>query len=259
MMNAAADLAEDNALKEIATWFEHGLGHELLAFEQRILDRLLAGLYGVHLAQIGVNPLHPLADASTITHKFVIYPELTLGMGPESLVADATEMPLNQNSVDVVLLHHTLDFSASPHQVVREAARVVRPGGYILVVGFNPASLWGVMKWRACQQHAQVWRRAQFISQRRLHDWIQLLGLTTVRTLTDYYQPPYVSDTWRGRFAGLNRLGRRSLPGCGAFYATLVRKDVASMTPIAPKRRTRRFIQLPVPEPATRGQISETR
>ncbi len=47
--------------------------------------------------------------------------------------ADMHEMPLGDDSFDVALLLGTLHFSNSPEQVLREAARMLRPGGRLVV------------------------------------------------------------------------------------------------------------------------------
>jgi hypothetical protein len=41
----------------VRAWFSQGVGHELLAKEQEVLDRILGGLYGSHLVQIGIERL----------------------------------------------------------------------------------------------------------------------------------------------------------------------------------------------------------
>ncbi len=240
-------------------WFSENMGQDLLESEQRILDRLLPGLYGVHLAQIGIDPLRNLAESSSITHNFIIYHKLELGMQSNSIVAKAVELPLEHNSVDVVLLHHTLDFTSSPHQVLREAARILRPGGHLLIVNFNPVSWWGISRLLTRASKKSVWQKAHFLSHHRLIDWINLLELTELRSLSDYFFPPCESPAVRRRFRWLQAFARKSIPKFGAFNVILARKDVGGMTAINPKSVTKRFIRLPVSEPATRGQARESR
>ena len=53
-------------------------------------------------------------------------------------------LPIETNSIDLVLLPHILEFSSNPHQILREVQRVLMPEGHVIVCGFNPRSLWGV-------------------------------------------------------------------------------------------------------------------
>jgi ubiquinone/menaquinone biosynthesis C-methylase UbiE len=64
-----------------------------------------------------------------------------LGSGGDSLVAqrvrfevgDMHALPLGDASVDVALLLHVLGYSTEPVVALREAARVLRPGGRVVV------------------------------------------------------------------------------------------------------------------------------
>ncbi len=49
---------------------------------------------------------------------------------------DATALDLEAGTVDLVVLHHVLHFVEEPADVLREAGRVLRPDGMILVVDF---------------------------------------------------------------------------------------------------------------------------
>ncbi|SIS76700.1 class I SAM-dependent methyltransferase [Neptunomonas antarctica] len=248
------------ALSEsLKRWFSTDLGKEFLQTEQQVLDRLLPGLYGVHLAQIGVDPTVNLVAQSSVAHTFVIYHKLELGMQKNSIIAQSTELPLEHNSVDVVLLHHALDFTSSPHQVVREAARILRPGGHLLIVNFNPVSWWGISRLWTCKKNEPIWQKAHFLSHHRLIDWINLLELTELQTVSDYFLPSYESSGVRRRFNWLQAFGRKSLPRFGAFNVILARKDIGGMTVINPEKSAKRFIRLPVAEPATRGHAREIR
>lgn len=244
--------------KPVRTWFSEGVGAALLEAEQHVIDRLLPTLYGNRLVQLGVLPDRDLALGSRAQWRVLVYPELVLGMGSQSVVAQGHELPLEPGSVDIILLHHGLDFSAHPHQVLKEAAAALRPGGHLLVVGFNPFSFWGLDRLWTRPRKAPVWQQANFISHHRLADWIRILDLTEVVTLSDFYHLP-ISDSCRGCLGLFERGMRRFTPRLGAFYATLIRKEVCGMTPVHQKRFAPGFFHLPLAKPATREHVCESR
>lgn len=51
---------------------------------------------------------------------------------------DITQVPLPAASADTVTIHQVLHYAADPAAVVAEAARILRPGGQVLVVDFAP-------------------------------------------------------------------------------------------------------------------------
>ena len=59
--------------------------------------------------------------------------------------ADAHRLPLAGASMDAAVTVATLEFTASPAQVLAEMARITRPGGRLVAAVLNPASLWGLL------------------------------------------------------------------------------------------------------------------
>ncbi|MCN4144869.1 MAG: class I SAM-dependent methyltransferase [Thiohalomonas sp.] len=51
---------------------------------------------------------------------------------------------IQNQSVDVVILAHTLEFEMNPQQILREVDRILVPEGKAVFLGFNPFSLWGL-------------------------------------------------------------------------------------------------------------------
>ncbi|WP_315983155.1 methyltransferase domain-containing protein [Aliamphritea spongicola] len=146
----------EECLPALREWFDSDLGQQLLDAEQALLDRLLPTLFGYYLVQISVDNRLDLGRESPIKHRIRINPVIELGMNEQALVAKNEELPLEHNSCDVVVLHHALDFAQSPHQVLREAARILRPGGHLILLGFNPVSTWGLyraLKWQKVSCH----------------------------------------------------------------------------------------------------------
>jgi len=48
------------------------------------------------------------------------------------IVADATKLPFKDNSVDFIFTHTFLEHPLNPDAVLKEIARVLKPGGYVL-------------------------------------------------------------------------------------------------------------------------------
>lgn len=247
-------------LPELQQWFDSELGQELLDAERQLVARALQPLYGMHLLQIGVDHRQTLVEACEIHHRFTLCAQLPDCPVPRALVGDHHDLPLPSDVLDVVVLHHILDFARSPHQVVREAARVLRPGGHLIILGFNPASLWGVKRSLSRRDRERVPWRGNFLSHRRLQDWLALLELTELKAWSGYYRAPLANEKWRNRSGVLEKWIRRTPAKNGAFLMMLARKDVAGMTPITPAWR-RQLISLPLAKPAARarGQARESR
>jgi ArsR family transcriptional regulator len=54
---------------------------------------------------------------------------------------DMYQLPLPGASFDAVIIHQVLHYAERPGQVIAEAARVLRPGGHLVVVDFAPHDL----------------------------------------------------------------------------------------------------------------------
>ena len=54
---------------------------------------------------------------------------------------DICDLPLADQSADAVVMHQVLHFLADPQPAIREAARVLSPGGRLLIVDFAPHQL----------------------------------------------------------------------------------------------------------------------
>jgi SAM-dependent methyltransferase len=84
-------------------------------------------------------------------------------------------LPVPNSSLDALVLHHALETVADPRSVLREAARAVAPGGRLIVVAFNPFSLWGLRREYA-RLVPDAFRGLHLLSTFRLLDWLALLG-----------------------------------------------------------------------------------
>jgi SAM-dependent methyltransferase len=232
-------------------WYTSPLGRQLEAVERAALDDLLPGLFGYHLLQVGASCTTPLAGQSPIHHRVVIDDDPT---APSCAVAaGATQLPVASDSVDVVLLHHALEFAADPRQALREVERVLIPEGVVVIVGFNPYSSWGARGWVRRRQGDAPWC-GHFLSQPRLRDWLALLGFDTLHNRNLFYRPPLRRPGLLRRTALLESWGTRWWRPFGGIYVVVARKRVATLTPIKPRWRNRaRLVSSGLVEPTSRS------
>lgn len=54
---------------------------------------------------------------------------------------DATQTPFEDASADLVMVHQVLHYLEQPEDVISEAARILKPGGQLLVIDFAPHDL----------------------------------------------------------------------------------------------------------------------
>lgn len=234
----------------LCSWFLTPLGQEMAACEKRMADSLIHNAFGYHLLQIGYDASVKLYDSSPVSHKVMLCPQMTLGMHNQTIIADHHELPIIDSSQDIVILHHALDFAEEPHQILREASRVLRQGGHLLIVSFNVNSLWSIAR---CFHRAPSppWSAKGF-SHGRLHDWIKLLDLSELKSTSDFFRPPIDSERWFRRFAFLETLFSKLPTYNGCVLMMWVRKDVTGLTPLKPRWNTRKLISFPVAEPTAR-------
>ena len=175
----------------LASWYASGLGTRLIASETRSIAPLLEKLFGYHLLFIGACKDAGMIESSPITHKIVLGNRSDAGdVGNNvGLFSDPRALALQDESIDVVVLHHALEFTASSRAVLREAVRVLRPGGHIVLITFQPLSLWGLKRLLCsaiplggAESRKPPWE-GRFRHPSRLIDW---LGVLDVQELTSF-------------------------------------------------------------------------
>jgi SAM-dependent methyltransferase len=96
-----------------------------------------------------------------------------------NFAAQAQHLPLPNGSMNAVVLHHILECADDPRQVMREASRVLAPGGRLVLCGFNPWSLWGLgnlLRRARGMSSGNLGMGKRFIPHWRLLDWLAVLG-----------------------------------------------------------------------------------
>jgi SAM-dependent methyltransferase len=225
-----------HSVTALASWLATPAGQYVLAWEQAAIDGLVADLFGFHALQIGMLELNALR-ANRMPHqwKAAICPGLHL---PHDGVFEAEDLPYPNQSLDLIVLAHVLEFSPDPHQVLREVERVLVPEGRVIVVGFNPMSLWGArQRLLRYVRRPYLPKEGHFISRHRLKDWLKLLSFENARGQFGCYIPSVRTDKWINRWQWIDPIGERWWPVAGSVYAHTAVKRVRGMRMIGPIRK----------------------
>lgn len=260
-------MTQERSIIDLAPWLQTPPGRYLLAWEEERIAAHVADVFGFHALQLGLPELDAL-QANRMPHRWVAVPGGAAGAWPDgeapaylmttdgdtgadgvelprvALCCDFEALPFPSQSLDLVLLPHALEFAPDPHHTLREVERVLVAEGRVVILGFNPTSLWGLRHWggrwarrlgvRRDAPDAFLPRDGEFIGHRRLRDWLRLLGFEVERGGFGCYRPALRSQAWLDRWAWMEKAGDRWWPVFGAVYLLTAVKRVRGMRLIGP-------------------------
>src|SRR3989440_2360295 len=218
----------------LSWWFSTPQGTYVLDWELTQFDSAVDDVFGFRALQVGLPEIDFLRQ-NRIPYRF----SLALEPGA-ALAADPLQLPLASQSVDLVALPHVLEFHHNPHEVLREAERVLRPEGQIVISGFNTASLWRLRQMMPFMAKSGSPWDARFIGLLRLRDWLRVLGFELNGGKFGCYAPPFTQKVWLDRFSFMDQAGARWWPLLGGVYVVRAGKRVAGLRLVTPRRRRRR-------------------
>ena len=229
-------------------WLNTPLGDSLLQQEVRVVEETFDGIFGEHCLQLG-----RWGEARTFlrfarTQRGSLIADHNGDVGT-SAVGELHRLPVASDSIDSVLLPHTLDYSDRQHAILREVHRVLRSDGHLVVLGFRPGGLWGL---RRLVPGAGLPPGAEhLISDRRLRDWLKLLDMR-IHGLTGYFFRWPLPGIKGPSSPQWERRGRRWWPELSACYMLSAQKRISTLTPVRPVWRKKPKVVARLAEPSTR-------
>jgi SAM-dependent methyltransferase len=212
-------------------WFQKPPGSLLLDLEHQHLDNLLSRLPGEALLQMGGPSDLSLVRTSTIPFKlFYAFTELTPTAETPTVFGDLQQLPLRAESFDVVVVAHALAFCPQPQVLFEQLYAALQPGGVLIVLGFNPYSLWQLRRWRA-DRSVFPWA-GQFHAPGSVKRALRAAEFNLIAYRSFCYRYPSIqSQSWqKDQFWEV--LGQMLLPSCGGVYMMLAQKQAVGMTPL---------------------------
>ena len=250
-----------SAIIGLTDWLKTPPGQYLLAWESTHFDDAVSDIFGYHALQLGFVDLNGLAT-NRMPHQWLAQTgpltsneQTTAGQAAAeasalkaAFVTDSGALPFAANSLDLVVMPHTLEQSADPHATLREVERVLVPEGRVVISGLNPVSLWAMR-----QRRGHFYQRfgrgdlflpesGEFIGYWRLRDWLRLLSFEVESARFGCYRPAFESEKWLSRFDWMDTIGQRWWPIFGAVYFLVAVKRVRGMRLLEPAWKSRKVI-----------------
>ncbi|HVT37147.1 MAG TPA: methyltransferase domain-containing protein [Nevskiaceae bacterium] len=236
----------------LATWLASPRGRRVMDMEQAEMRRLLPDVFGRHVLQIGSwGQQGELIGGAETLHRAVL--ATVRDDACASAVIDPENLPLPANSVDAVILPHSQEFARSPHNVLREASRVLNERGKLFVFGFSPWSGWALLRLLGFGYRAFP-SGARFHGAGRICDWLELLDfeITEVRRFGTGF--PWLKSRSEGEAWNLANL---VYPFAEA-YLLVAKKRVLPMNFVGRVQRAqvRPLVGVPVPAPGAQSRAN---
>lgn len=215
-------------------WLQTPALTRLLALESDWIADALHALHAQHLLYAGIDPHARHIQQRRIAHAFQMRLPWQSQQPAHAGVMSDTHWPFMDDSLDIAVLQHALEFARQPHQLMREMARTVVSNGYVIITGFNPSSPWGIVRGLRSLSKQLPWSLSPLHAQ-RIADWLTLLDFRIESVYPiGHLWPVNLGGDVLSRRIDRKLAGNPWLPASG--YLLVARKRVAGLTPIRPWR-----------------------
>ena len=215
-------------------WHSLSQGENVRDELELALAPIMERIFGYYLVKLGNLSTELELKSCPIKQSF----NVAQSVGPDNpakthIKSKSCQLPLQNNSVDAFVLLAELDFAQDPHQIIREIDRAITANGHVVIAGFNPFSLAGIMKYLPINKQ-NILHEGRFFTAARIKDWLQLLDFEIIQQEQVIYSALFM----RSRLNHANKIQRwckRYLPWFSSMYVIVARKREVPLSPIKPR------------------------
>ena len=143
--------------------------------------------------------------------------------GAADVITDFGALPIDTESLDLVIACHVLEFTPDPYRLLCEIDRVLTPRGRCVIISFNPFGFQGLV--RPFKSSGEAPWCGRFYSLPRIRGWLSTLGFSVERSR--WFFPSFARCRGSAGGAPLGGLFR-----VGSLTALYTCKEVSRMIPL---------------------------
>ena len=213
------------------TLYQTPRGKLLQTMEGQYINRCITTSCKQRQLQIGGLGWEDQFVDCSLYRNYVILDYKNVGSASAQRVnAKAYKLPIKTESMDLVIVPHLFEFDAHRFKTMREIDRVLKPGGELVVLNFNPLSLYVRLQFLWDKKLGESWR-AHFISRARVLDWLKLLNFEVLTTAE------FGLDTLTISHGGFASLARRFFSIAYGLKAVKRQYSIIPLTPLTNKAK----------------------
>ena len=229
-LNLGLSVSVNNHTKNFLTnWYRQPLGQYIYLQECKELAQHLPQLSGTFSLQLGLEQQTDWLHTNNFRHQLTLAP--TVGLTPPPLICSLyTQLPVADESIDLMFLPHTLEATMAAQTVLAEAWRAVAAEGHLLILGFNPWSCWNFL-------HTLSGETILFPPLKRIYGlqkirrWLLELGAKITVEKFFCSQLPSISTDAADK-KNLAEKVMRHLPATNNLYLIMAQKQIIPFTPV---------------------------
>jgi hypothetical protein len=211
-------IAQYRALDE---WFQKPLGLSVAKEFTQQLEMIEPHLRGEILLQLGHCGHNPWLHTVNYLEKWIASPFFS--RQKINLECALNQLPLYRHSVDCVLLPLTLEPFINHLSLLDEIDRILKPMGYVVLLGMNPWSIWGAalkLGLLRCYGASKIKMNSSF----HLNRIFLQRGYRQCALINFGYIPPVPASLIQ-RLSFLDKVGKMLWPYPTGFYIYVVQKE----------------------------------
>lgn len=223
-----------DSVAALEQWYQSPLGHDLLYWQSQAVSAMLGEQRGRHVLVLSSS-----REWSFETPGFERQIRAVVGTSsiesvphPQSCLSQPAFLPFREGSFDAVVIHHVLEFSENPQQILKEVGRVCAPMGLVLIVGFNPVSPAGVAKAVKQSLGFRGLCRRRGLGAGRLRDWLEFIEFSNLAISYVSHKPPLQMRSYLSRSQWLDKFLNASRLPFATCFCLLARKDQYAVRPL---------------------------
>ncbi|MBT5406120.1 MAG: methyltransferase domain-containing protein [Gammaproteobacteria bacterium] len=210
--------------KELIKWYRKSVNQPFKKTINDQIPEIKKHVSGNHVLYIGLSEFKKKFESDKYL-SFIAIDEIT----SSDNITDSKRLPFEDNSHDVIVIIHALDYTANPYELIREIDRIGTDDANVTLIGFNKFSLWGLVK-PLMDKMSPPWF-LNFHSLYNIREWFKVLGYDSSLIKTAAFIP--ISSKSISRYISKIRfLQKIFASNLGGLYFLVFDKKMIPLTPI---------------------------
>ncbi|MBS9402518.1 methyltransferase domain-containing protein [Halomonas sp. TRM85114] len=178
MSTTSSTLELARLVREGRMYWASQSGQAVRQAERACLGPVCEGVFGAHSLELGMGVT--MADMCPVRHPMRWAPTRELADDASTLVCQPDALPLPDECLSLVVIHHLLEVVPHPHHALQEAARVTAAEGRLIIFGWAPLGPGGLSRALPRRRRRLPWR-GHWRTPGRLGDWLAFVDFEIER------------------------------------------------------------------------------